>query len=165
MFGMITLKVYLVTTANETVEDSAVQEHDVSEEKPLSEPRDKCRWGSQSFYNLKSGKACGLYHIHAEMLKAGGKDVILFTAKLFNTIFDKGIYPSDWAKAIIVPVHKNGDMHLADNYRRVLLLSIVSNCYTSILNTRLYNMLEENDKIVEMQAGFRRNYSTTDQIF
>ena len=25
--------------------------------------------------------------------------------------------------------------------------------------------MEENDKIVEMQAGFRRNYSTTDQIF
>ena len=27
------------------------------------------------------------------------------------------------------------------------------------------NWLEENDKIVEMQAGFRRNYPTTDQIF
>ena len=95
----------------------------------------------------------------------GRKDVILFMTKLFNTIFDKGIYPSDWAKAIIVPIHKKGDIHLADNYRGVSLLSIVSKCYTSILNTRLYNWLEENDKIVEMQAGFRRNYSTTDQIF
>ena len=59
--------------------------------------------------NLKSGKACGFDHIHAEMLKTGGKDVILFMTKLFNTIFDKGIYPSDWAKAIIVPIHKKGD--------------------------------------------------------
>ena len=115
--------------------------------------------------SLKSGKACGLDHIHAEMLKTGRKDVVLFMTKLFNTIFDKGIYPSDWAKAIIVPIHKKGDIHLADNYRGVSLLSIVSKCYTSILNTRLYNWLEENDKIVEMQVGFRRNYSTTDQIF
>ena len=95
----------------------------------------------------------------------GGKDVILFMNKLFNPIFDKGIYPSDWAKAIIVPIRKKGDIHIADNYRGVSLLSIVSKCYTSVLNTRLYNWLEENDKIVEMQAGFHRNYSTTDQIF
>ena len=91
--------------------------------------------------------------------------MILFMAKLFNTIFDKGIYPSDWAKAIIVPIHKKGDIHLVDSYRGISLLSIVSKCYTSILNTRLYNWLEENDKIVEMQAGFNRNYSTTNQIF
>ena len=87
--------------------------------------------------NLMSGKACGLEHTHAEMLKTGGKDVILFITKLFNTIFDKGVYPSDWAKAIIVPIHKKGDIHLADNYRGVSLLSIVSKCYTSTLNTRL----------------------------
>ena len=61
--------------------------------------------------------------------------MILFITKLFNTIFDKGIYPSDWAKAIIVPIHKKGDIHLADNYRGVSLLSIVSKCYTSILTT------------------------------
>ena len=33
------------------------------------------------------------------------------------------------------------------------------------MNTRLYTWLEENERIVETQAGFRRNYSTTDQIF
>ena len=89
--------------------------------------------------------------------------MVLFMTKLFNTFFDKGIYLSDWAKAIIVPIHKKGD--LVDNYRGVSLLSIISKCYTSILNTRLYNWLEDNDKIVEMQAGFRRSYSTTDQFF
>ena len=101
------------------------------------------------------------------MLKTGGKDVILFMTKLFNTNFDKGIYPSDWAKAIIVPIHKKGDIHLVDSYTGVSLFSIVSKCYTSILHTRLYNWLgkKRKDKIVEMQAGFNRNYSTTNQIF
>ena len=153
-------------TANETIDESNVQEQDVSEETNHSLNQEiSVDEVQKAVTNLKSGKACGLDHIHAEMLKMGGKDVILFMTKLFNTIFDKGIYPSDWAKAIIVPIHKKGDIHLADNYRGVSLLSIVSKCYTSILNTRLYNWLEENDKIVEMQAGFRRNYSTTDQIF
>ena len=80
------------------------------------------------------------------MLKTGGKDVILFMTKPFSTVFDKGIYPSDWAKAIIVPIHKKGDIHLVDNYIGVSLHSIVTKCYTSILNTRLYNWLEKNRK-------------------
>ena len=100
------------------------------------------------------------------MLKAGGQEVILFMTKLFNTIFDKGIYPSEWAKAIIIPIHKKkGNIHSVDNYRGVSLLSIISKCYTSVLNTRLFTWLEENERIVETQAGFHINYSTADQIF
>ena len=91
--------------------------------------------------------------------------MILFVTKLFNKKIDKGIYPSDWAKAIIVPIHKKRDIYLVDCYRAVSFLSIVSECYTSVLNTRSYIWLEENYKIVKMQAGFRKNYSTTDQIF
>lgn len=115
--------------------------------------------------NLKTGKARGVDGVFAEMLKAGGQCVIVFLTKLFNAVFDKGIYPGEWAKAIIIPIYKKGDPDAADNYRGVSLLSIISKCYTSILNKRLYEWLEENNKIVEQQAGFRRNYSTTDQIF
>ena len=43
------------------------------------------------------------------------------------------------------------------------MLSIISECYTSILNKRLYAWFE--DKIAEEQAGFRQNYSTVDHIF
>ena len=44
-------------------------------------------------------------------------------------------------------------------------MSVVSKCYTSILNNRLYNWLEENDKLVESQVGFRKGYCATDHIF
>ena len=55
-------------------------------------------------------------HAHIEMPKAGGNDVILFMTKLFNTIFDNGIYPSELAKANILPIQKRENMHLVDNY-------------------------------------------------
>ena len=45
------------------------------------------------------------------------------------------------------------------------MISIVCKCYTSILNKRLYTWLENSGKIVENQGGFRKGYSTTDQIF
>ena len=48
----------------------------------------------------------------AEMLKAGGQDVVHFLTRMFNALFEKSIYPQDWAKAIIIPIHlkeaKNG---------------------------------------------------------
>ena len=137
-------------TANETVDESNVQEQDVSEETNHSLNQNiSVDEVQKAVTNLNSGKACGLDHIHAEKLKTGGKDVILFMTKLFNTFFDKAIYTSDWAKA--------------DNYREVSLLSIVSECYTSILNTRLYNWLEENEQerseviccFCGLQKGFR----------
>lgn len=120
---------------------------------------------ARSIRNLRTGKACGLDNVIAEMLKAGGRDIVVFLTLLFNAIFDKGYYPKEWAKAIITPIYKKGDVNSADNYRGVSLLSIISKCYTSILNQRLYNWLEENNKIDEGQAGFRKQYSTIDHIF
>ena len=45
------------------------------------------------------------------------------------------------------------------------MLSIVSKCYTTILNNRLYNWAEDCEKITELQAGFREGYSKTGHIF
>ena len=118
----------------------------------------------KSIKNLKNGKACGTDGIVSEMLKAGGQQVILFLTKLFNRIFESGI-PSEWAKAIVIPIFKKGNVDQPDNYRGVSLISIICKCYTSILNDRLRRWLEEKDVIVENQAGFRKHYSTSDQIF
>ena len=99
------------------------------------------------------------------MLKLGGSKISMFLVTYFNNLFDKGIYPRDWAKATIVPIRKKGNADLPDNYRGVSLLSIISKYYTSILNKQLYAWLEDNNKVAEEQAGFRKKYSTVDHIF
>ena len=63
---------------------------------------------------LKCGKACGLDGITAEMLKAG-QDVVLFLTRVFTVLFEKGIYPQDWAKAFVIPIHKKGNTEHVDN--------------------------------------------------
>ena len=45
------------------------------------------------------------------MLKAGGQDVVLFLSRIFNVLFEKGIYPNNWARRNIEQV---------DNYRGYL---------------------------------------------
>jgi len=119
----------------------------------------------EAIRKLKSGKACGVDGIMAEMLKLSGESTVEFMHKLFNTVFNEGIYPVEWQKAMIVPIFKKGDQHKPDNYRGISLLSLVSKCYTSILNKRLVTWAEENNKMSDAQAGFRKGYSTIDHIF
>ena len=115
--------------------------------------------------NLKKGKAAGPDGIPNDLLKIAGDCIIQYLVELFNEIFKSGSYPSEWAKAIIQPIHKKGDTTNPDNYRGIYLLSCVSKLYTSVINSRLTQWAEDNDVLSEAQAGFRKDYSTVDHIF
>ena len=52
-----------------------------------------------------------------------------------------------------------------DNYRPITLLSCLCKLFTAVLNNRLNAYLEEYELLNENQAGFRKQYSTTDHIF
>ena len=51
-------------------------------------------------------------------------------------------------KAIMIPIFKNENKNNTDNYRGISLLSLISKCYTSVLNKRLVSWAEENDLLV-----------------
>ena len=40
-----------------------------------------------------------------------------------------------------------------------------SKCYTTVLRNRLTKWMDDHEKIVEAQAGFRKGYSTIDHIY
>ena len=114
---------------------------------------------------LKKGKAGGADEISPELLQTCKGKLIEFLFKLFNKMFVTGYFPLKWALAIVVPLHKKGDVNDPDHYRGISLLSITSKIFTGILNRRLYNWAEDNNKINIEQAGFRRSHSTIDHIF
>ena len=115
--------------------------------------------------NIKAGKSAGPDGIPPEFLKEAGPDLLGYFVTLFNKIYDRGYFPIDWSRAIIVPIFKKGDKHITDNYRGISLLNTTSKLFTAILTKRLYEWAELNGKIVQEQAGFRRGYSTIDHIF
>ena len=51
------------------------------------------------------------------------------------------------------------------NFRGVSLINSISKIFTGILTNRLQKWSEENTVLDESQAGFRKNYSTIDNIF
>ena len=84
---------------------------------------------------------------------------------MFNRIFETGTYPSEWTKSLIYPLHKKGDPSDVNNYRGISLLNILSKVFSSIINCRLTTWAHNSSNIPEEQAGFRKGYSTIDNIF
>ena len=69
--------------------------------------------------------------------------------------------PISFRKSIIVSLFKKGDPNVAANYRALSLIDTVC----KIFNNILLNRLEKNNILNEFQAGFRKQYSTIDNIF
>jgi len=114
---------------------------------------------------LKLRKSPGSDQVLAEMLKASAGFLMPYLCNLFNAIFDSGYFPNVWQDSIIVPLHKKGDYDDPNNYRGISLTSTLSKVFLHVLNCRLQGWTEENGLTGEEQAGFRRGYSTIDNIF
>ena len=114
--------------------------------------------------SMKLGKAVGYDRISAEMLKAGQGVVASQLYRLFNLCWSNGLVPRDWCKAVIVPLYKGkGSQQDCKNYRGISLLSVVGKLYAKVLIERV--MKETDEKIWDVQAGFRKGMGCTDQVF
>ena len=84
---------------------------------------------------------------------------------MFNKILDSGHFPLKWSEGVIVPVFKKNDPCIAQNYRGITLVSCLSKIFTSVINKRLNEWVENNNILSDAQFGFRRGRSTIDAIF
>jgi len=76
------------------------------------------------------------------------------------------LYHDSWSIGIILPVYKNkGDPLDPENVRAITLVSCFGKLFTSILNKRLTLFSNQTEILKECQTGFRKEYSTTDNIF
>jgi hypothetical protein len=91
--------------------------------------------------------------------------VVQFFPKLFNKIFDNGVFPDSWTESVIFPIFKKGDVNNPNNYRGISLSDISSKLFGTIINRRLQEWVEENDITGDHQAGFKKGYSTIDHMF
>ena len=69
---------------------------------------------------LKGGKSQGVDGITSEMLKRGGECLLEWLRRVCNVCILEEKEPSDWIRAIIVPIYKcKGDKSKCKNYRRM----------------------------------------------
>ena len=113
---------------------------------------------------LKKGKAPGVDGITSEMLHFGGDSVLEWLTRVCRVCIRDERVPSDWMRAIIVPLYKGkGDRSDCKNYRGISLLSVPGKVYGRLLIERVQGMTE--GLIGEEQCGFRSGRGCVDQIF
>ena len=83
---------------------------------------------------------CALYYIISQCLTCYRRRqkciaTVPFLTLCFNKVFTDGTYPEEWTRAVIILLHKKGDLKDLDNYSGISLLSVISKCYTCVLNT------------------------------
>ena len=106
---------------------------------------------------IKLRKAPGPDGIIGEIIRYSGNQVVHFFVKFFNTLFDSGIFPDRWTESIVIPLFKKGDMNNPSNYRGISLCDTSSKLYSTIINNRLREWVEQNNITGKYQAGSKED--------
>jgi hypothetical protein len=115
---------------------------------------------------MKYGKAPGYDMVVNEYIKSTLHLFLPLYVELFNNILDNDVIPECWTLGIILPINKKkGSPKTPDSLRGITLVSSIGKLFTAIINTRLSKYADIAEIIPYIQAGFRKGYSTLDNIF
>lgn len=153
----------LLNSGNSSMEDpdySFLDENDPSGETVPDPTREEI---SEAISLLKNNKAPGPDNVPAELLKYGGSGLVDVLHEMVSKLWKEEDLPDEWMEGAMCPLHKKGDKLICNNYRGITLLCTAYKVFAKILHSRLKPHSET--VIGEYQGGFRRNRSTSDQIF
>ena len=77
-----------------------------------------CEEVAAAVQSLKKGKSVGDNNIPAEVLKAGGEDVITALTTIGNKIWQTGEWPTPWTQSLVITFPKKGNLQQCQNYQR-----------------------------------------------
>ncbi len=113
---------------------------------------------------LKRGKSPGIDCILADMIKDGDHLMQQSLLWLFNCML-AGHFPERLSVGLITAVYKSGNKFHMSNYRGITIGSVIAKLLAMILEQRLASWAEKHAVKAKGQAGFRKDYRTTDHIF
>ena len=109
---------------------------------------------------MKTGKAVGLDHIPARLLKYSADIVATPLAHIINTSLLTARIPSDWKSARVIPLFKKGKADEMDNYRPISILPVLSKVLERDVHFQLYNYLQQHKILSPYKCCFRKCHST-----
>lgn len=82
-------------------------------------------------------------------------------AHICNVSLQTGFFPTKMKTAKVIPIFKEGEKNLYNNYRPVSLLSQFSKILEKIFATRMDSFIDKHGLLIDSQYGFRPNRSTS----
>lgn len=103
--------------------------------------------------------------IYAQMIKNMPENAHEYLLKLLNRMYVEPYFPNQWRESTIVPIPKPNKNHSdPSNYRPIALTSILCKIMERIVNARLVDYLEMENKLHNIQCGSRKKRSTLDHL-
>lgn len=114
---------------------------------------------------VKINKAPGEDRIPYEFYKNAPMELLVELAECYNNLYNKMNVDETFTLSVIYPILKKGNANLASNYRGISFMNCIAKILMGIMNSRLYKWTEQHNVLTEYQAGFRKGYSTMDNIY
>ena len=110
--------------------------------------------------NLKNKNSVGLDGISANILKLAAEEITPSLTCLINRAILEHKVPTQWKKAKVVPLFKNGNKEVPNNYRPISLLPVVSKILERVVHKQLLHYIQSYNLLASEQSGFRPRHST-----
>ena len=90
------------------------------------------------------------------------KDDVQVLHSICQQIWKTQQWPQDWKRSVFIPIPKKSNAKEFSNYCTIALISHASKVMLKILQARLQQYM--NRELPDIQAGFRKDRETRDQI-
>ena len=122
---------------------------------------------NEAIRNTKNKKQPGDDQIFPEMVKNLGPAAKQMLLDIYNDFWvnDELTLLADWTKAVVIPLLKPGKHpNEMESYRPIALTPILAKIMEKMVTERLNWYLENQNQLMEEQAGFRTNMSTSNAL-
>jgi hypothetical protein len=113
---------------------------------------------------LQKNKAAGLDGMKAKFILDAGELLHMPLLTTFNCFLIEGFLEA-LSTGVLHMLFKKGNASEFDNYKGITVGFILAKLFAMILDKRLSEWAEQHGLRAKGQAGFRKDYHTTDQLF
>ncbi len=113
---------------------------------------------------LQRNKAVGLDGMKAEFILDAGELLHMPLLITFNCFLEEG-FAEALSIGVVHALFKGGNASEFDNYRGITTRPILAKLFAMIFDKRLSEWAEQHRLRAKGQAGFRKDYCTTKQLF
>ena len=115
----------------------------------------------EEMLKLKTNKASGPDNMSPKLLRSCTIVLMKPLTLLYNSCISSSIFPDDFKKAKVIPLHKKLEKIFVDNYRPISLLNCFSKIFERLVHKQVVNFLNKHALLYQFQYGFREKHSTT----
>ena len=112
--------------------------------------------------NITMNKASGGEGIPVELFQILKDDAVKVLHAICQQMWKTQLWPQYWKKSVFILIPKKGNTKECSNYHTIELISHATKVMLKILQARLQQYM--NQEFPDVQAGFRKDRGTRDQI-